>query len=256
MEKGTYVAVSGMVAQERAMNLITNNMANMNTPGYKADRVLFESYLNKSSEAGAEIPSGSEVNSGYLPEKQNDNSYLITSEAYTDYSQGGMRETSNPLDIALDGDGFLAVMTDAGERYVRGGSFVFGPEGELKTSEGHDLINRDGNPIFLDGKSFYLQEDGTITGMNNEELDQLRVVTFADKSVLRKEGSSLVAADNTEFAIQSEAKVKQGYVEASNINPVGEMARMITALRHYNLFQKSIQSHDEMTNKLINDVGK
>jgi flagellar basal-body rod protein FlgG len=245
-----------MVAQERAMNMITNNMANMNTPGFKADRVLFESYLKRSSEAGAEIPSGEDISAGYLPEKQNDNTYLITSEAYTDYSQGGMRETSNPLDIALEGDGFLAVMTDAGERYIRGGSFVFGPDGEIQTAEGHDLLNQDGNPIFLDGKSFYLKDDGTITGMNNEDIDRLRVVTFADKSVLKKEGSSLFVADDTEFAVTSDATVKQGYVEGSNINPVAEMARMITALRHYNLFQKSIQSHDEMTSKLINDVGK
>ncbi|MDH5542367.1 MAG: flagellar basal-body rod protein FlgF [Nitrospinota bacterium] len=256
MDKGSYVAASGSIAQERAMEYISNNMANMNTPGFKADRAIFESYLKDNLKPGAGIGTRAEIASGYLPQSKNDSTYLVASGKFTDFSQGALRQTDSPLDIALEGDGFIALLTPDGEKYTRGGSFTVGREGYLETLDGNVVIDRQNSPIRLDEGAFHIREDGTIAGSNGEDIAQLKVVKFADNEVLKKEGNSLYLAENMENTSWSDAIVKQGFQEGSNINPVSEMAKMITALRQYSTFQKAIQSEDEMNSKLINQVAR
>ena len=256
MDKGSYVAASGSIAQERAMEYISNNMANMNTPGFKADRAVFESYLKDNLKPGSGIGTRGEIASGYLPKSKNDATYLVASGKFTDFSQGAMRQTENPLDFALEGDGFIALLGSDGEKYTRGGSFSVGSEGYLETNSGEVVLDRQDSPIRIDEGGFFVKADGTVTGLNGEEIAQLKIVSFADNEVLKKEGNSTFTTDSTEPISWSKAIVKQGYVEGSNINPVSEMAKMITAMRQYSSFQKAIQSEDEMNSKLINQVAR
>ncbi len=257
MEKGAYVAVSGSMAQERAMDMITNNLANVNTPGFKGDRLLFESFLQKSLQPESGIPTPEQIKNGSLQPGVEDSEYLLGAEGYTDFSQGGLQRTSNPMDIALKGDGFLTILTPDGERYTRGGTFVTGETGELVTKDGYPLLNDKKQPIFVDGGAFSIGDKGLVTGADGEEIANLLLVKFEDRQQLKKEGNNLYSASDTATgSIATDATVKQGYIEGSNINAVREMAKMITALRSYQTFQKAIQSHSEMTTRLINEVGR
>ena len=256
MDKGTYIAVSGSLAQERAMDIISANLANINTDGFKAGRVLFESYLQKSLDPNGTIPSP-EMIKGNAPGSQlPDSAYLVASEGYTDYSQGPLRVTTRQLDIALEGEGFIAVNTPEGEMYTRGGSFQLNLKGELITREGHAVLDIKKKPIMAGLIKFDIDDSGTLLDENNEPFAQIKVVDFPDKSVLEKRGGGLYAAPESAKRQASTALVKQGYMESSNINAVTEMTKMITALRTYEAFQKAIQSHDQMTAKLIAEVTR
>ena len=256
MDKGTYIAVSGSLAQERAMDVIAANLANINTDGFKADRVLFESYLQKSLDPNGGTPTPEMIKEGMPGSQLPDTAYLVASEGYTDYSQGPLRVTTHRLDIALEGDGFIAVNTPEGEMYTRGGSFQINLKGELITKEGHALLDVKKKPIMIGLIKFNIDDSGILLDENDEPFAQIKVVDFPDKSVLEKRGGGLYAAPDSAKRQASTALVKQGYVESSNINAVTEMTKMITALRTYEAFQKAIQSHDQMTAKLIADVTR
>ncbi len=230
------------------MDAISNNLSNINTRGYKADRVLFESYLQKNLATGAtpSVANGS----------TDDAAYIVTSQVYTDFSQGPVQTTSNPLDIALQGEGFFAVQTDEGERYWRGGTLQINQKGELETQSGWPLLDLNKKPIITSLTKMVINNDGTVRNGDNQPIAKIRVVDFKDKSILAKEGNGLFAVSNPEQAVASNALVQQGFVEGSNINPVSEMAKMITALRSYQAYQKAIQSHDEMTGRLLGNVAR
>lgn len=255
MNKGIYVATSGSLAQERAMDIIANNMANMNTAGYKADRMLFQSYLQKANAPGAVIPASNEIKAGVLADKTDDITYMVGSQSYTNYEQGALQKTGNSFDIALDGDGFMAVQTPMGERYIRGGAFKIDSGGDLVTADGYKVSNQNGNPIHVGDEEFSVREDGRVA-VSGGGIEQLKIVNFADRSQLKKAGQGLFVADEKMDTAAPAASVRQGYLEASNINPVVEMTRMITALRTYEAFQKTIHSNDDMTSRLIADVAR
>ena len=256
MDKGTYIAVSGSLAQERAMEVITANLANVTTTGFKADRVLFESYLQKSLDPNGGIPSPEMMKEGMNSSQLPDSAYLVASEGYTDFSQGPLRVTTNPFDIALEGDGFIAVDTKEGERYTRGGSFQANLKGELVTKDGHRVLDVKNKPIVIGLINFNIDDSGILLDENDYPIAQIKVVDFSDKSVLEKRGGSLYAAPASVKPKASTGLVKQGFLEGSNINAVTEMTKMITALRTYEAFQKAIQSHDQMTARLITDVTR
>ncbi|GMT42796.1 MAG: flagellar basal body rod protein FlgG [bacterium] len=255
MDRGAYVAVSGSMAQERAMDVIANNLANINTGGYKADRVLFETYLQKNMSPGANIRSPQDIKSS-SPQPAADSTYIVTSQVYTDFSQGPLRRTDRLFDVALMSDGFIAVETDAGERYWRGGTTQVNQKGELVTPDGYRLLDINKKPVTVGLVKFRITEDGTILNEQNLPITKIRLVDFPDKSTLIKQGSGLYSASDSKKAVQSQASIRQGFTEGSNINPVAEMTRMITALRAYEAFRKSIQSDDEMTARLIGDVAR
>ncbi|MBI5178051.1 MAG: flagellar basal-body rod protein FlgF [Nitrospinae bacterium] len=256
MDKGIYVTTSGSLAQERMMDIITNNLANMNTHGYKADRLLFSSYMQKSLNQPVNPPTPEEIKKGFFTKGGDETAYMMGSQTYTDFSQGALQATSSPFDIALDGDGFIAVQTPEGERYTRGGNFKVSAEGELVTSDGYPVLDEGNATINIGADNFAIQEDGSVVANAKDVLAKIKVVNFPDKGVLQKTGRGLYQTNDAALAEPSTALVKQGYLEGSNINPVVEMTRMITAMRTYEAFQKSIHSHDDMTQRLINDVAK
>jgi len=259
LEKSIYVATSGGMAQERAMEVISNNLANMNTHGFKADRLLFQSYLQKSGqEAASHPPSTKEIKDGYATIGNNDTVYKVGWQNYTDFSQGSLLSTSNPLDVSLDGSGFIAVQTPDGERYTRGGALKLDKNGTLVTSEGYAVLDANGQNINIDANSkpITFMEDGSVNVQDVGPVGRLKIVDFADKNQLEKIGVGLYKAVGDAQPGPSEAFAKQGFLEGSNINPVGEMTRMITGLRAYESFQKVIQSNDEINQRLITDVAR
>ncbi len=257
MEKGLYVAVSGSMAQERAMDVIANNLANVNTPGFKSDNLLFEAYLQESTDPKADLPTTREIDQGYLSKRMHDSTYMIASQSYVDFSQGNLKPTGNMYDISLSGDGFFSVMTPEGERLTRGGTLSVSAEGELTTTGGNPFLDITGKKITVGRDNFTVDEGGSVfSKTDNRFLGKLRIIDFPDKAVLAKRGKNLFESLAPEQAVESKTAVRQGYIEGSNVNPMAEITRMITAVRTYEAYQKSIQTHDEMDSRLINNVGR
>jgi flagellar basal-body rod protein FlgG len=197
-------------------------------------------------------------------------------ELYTVFSQGAMKQTENDFDFALEGDGFLSVQTPAGERYTRNGSFLISSDGWLVTKEG-DLVLGENGPIKLKKNNFVVDEDGVISQnralagddarlvsreenewQETERVDRLKVVDFENRRYLQKQGNSLWKdTEESGPAIipeQNRPKVRQGFLEASNVNPVTAMVEMIEVQRIYEANQKSIQTQDALTGRLVNEV--
>lgn len=270
MHKGMFVAASGFIAAEKRLETITNNLANMNTAGFKADRMVFQSYL-----AGAKgQPPGVSTPGNPNPAYMRHSEYVVPSEQYTDHSAGPIKSTGNPLDLTLDGDGFFAVMTGNGERYMRSGSFHVGPNGELVTANGAIVLNDQNKAIIVGAGMITIGEDGVIRSQTDfdgdpsgdptmddastgRDLGKLKVVDFGKPYTLKKEGGGLYSASDPNEALQArDTKVMQGHLEQSNVNMIMEMTELIKNQRLAETYQKVITEHDNMTDRLIMNVGR
>jgi flagellar basal-body rod protein FlgG len=270
MHKGMYVAASGFIASEKRLETITNNLANMNTAGFKADRMVFQSYL-----AGAKgQPSGVSTPANPNPAYMRQSEFVIPSEQYTDHSAGPVKPTGNPLDLTLTGDGFFAVMTSNGERYARSGSFHVGPNGELVTANGAVVLNDQNRSIIVGSGTINIDENGVIRSQSDSggdpsgdpamndadggrDLGKLKIVDFGKPYTLKKEGGGLFSASDPNEAIKpQDTKVMQGHLEQSNVNMIMEMTELIKNQRLAETYQKVITEHDNMTDRLIVNVGR
>jgi flagellar basal-body rod protein FlgG len=268
MHKGMYVAASGFIASEKRLETITNNLANMNTAGFKADRMVFQSYL-----AGAKgQPSGVSTPANPNPAYMRQSEYVVPAEQYTDHTPGTVKATGNPLDLSLAGDGFFAVMTPNGERYVRSGSFQVGANGELVTANGAIVLNEQNKSIIVGSGTINITENGSITSKNDsrtdpagdpamndsstgQDLGKFKIVDFAKPYTLKKEGGGLYSATDPNEAIKpQDTKVMQGHLEQSNVNMILEMTELIKNQRLVETYQKVITEHDTMTDRLIVNV--
>lgn len=234
---GLYAAGSGAVVQNKRLEIITNNLANMNTVGFKKDVISFRSLLTQ-----AEKSSGMTA-------------LVALSESRTDLAQGSLRETGNSLDLALKGEGFFEVMTDQGVRYTRKGQFVLDGAQQLVTLSG-DTVSGEGGPLILDGANISVGEDGEVS-VDNAVVGKIKVVGFEDAHKLEKESGNLfrnVGGDEN-LVEDSSTGVSQGYLEYSNVNQVQDMVKLIEISRAYESYQKVILSIDESTQKLVNESG-
>lgn len=267
MDKGIYTALSGSIVQERRMDIISNNLANVNSAGYKGDIPVFESYLHQ--QKGANIPAP------VIPGVAS-NEYVVNSNPYIDFSQGPLHETGNELDLALNGDGFFVVDTPDGIRYTRDGNFKIDKEGVLKTQDGYPVLSRGGPKgeyIYINVLSptqqgeVSVSADGTISVIDQFSEDvpiritggyKLKIVDFEKPYLLKKVGNGLYApiSENIAELEAQNTEVKQGFIERSNINIIKEMTSMIEVVRGYESYQKVIQSFDDSTSKLIDEVGR
>lgn len=234
MDKGIYVALSGAVLQERRMEVLTDNLANVNTAGYKGQKPLFEASLSDEFRIR---------NFGRLQ------------DVSTDYTQGILQQTGKKLDFALRGDGFFVVETPNGKGYTRDGSFVSGVNGEVLTREGYQVMGVDG-PLKLSTAD--VKADGVGRLMSNGAVvGELKLATFKDLNVLRREGGVYRALPGAkEQPVSPNTQVEQGYIETSNVNAVKAMTTMIEALRSYETHSKMIQSIDDQTRKAVEEVGR
>lgn len=242
MNSGIYGAISGNMAMMKQLDVLANNLANVNTPGFKKDTISFESVLAASNAQGTE---GSE-----------DSPMLIEEKYSIDYSAGQVKVTDNTFDIALDGDGFFAVNTPQGKAYTRQGNFKIDANSKLVTADGYEVLGG-GSPIIINGGSVSFDEKGKIS-VEGQETGSIDVVDFPKPYALRKIGSALFMPNSSDATPQpaKNTLVKQGYLEGSNVNTLEEMVRMIETTRSSETCQKMIQNYDQMTGKAVNDLGK
>jgi len=241
MENALLIGLSRQMVLERQMDVVANNVANVNTNGYKADSSLFQEYLKTGAHEDNFIGRDRAV------------SYVQDSGTYRDFSQGAMQATSNPLDLAIDGGGFLAVQTAAGERYTRDGGLQINSQGQLVTVAGDPVLGNSG-PIVLQptDHDVNVSPDGTVTvlegnGRTDSIRGKLRLVSFADAQKMLKEGSNLYAAgEGGAPQIDLKSQLRQGFVEKSNVNSVAEMSRMIEVTRAYTQIATLLQQQSDL----------
>jgi flagellar basal-body rod protein FlgF len=272
MSKPLWPAVSGAVARDHQVEVISNNLANANTNGFKRDDVSFKEYLSKNEKLddnGMDLPRGPVKDKDLYPLDGRDQSMVIVSGTNTKFSPGGMKVTDNPLDMALDGPGFFEVATPGGVRYTRAGSFKMAPDGKLVTTDGYPVLASDGQGgngdpagryINLAGREgmVHINESGEIY-MNDEKVAQLSVVEFGETNSIRKVGSLNFENKNPQAnppQVAGKTWVKQGMVEASNVNPVQEISNLIRANRMFEQDLKAMKTVNEMLGKEVNDIAK
>ena len=241
MIKGMYTSASGMLPRIKKQELTAHNIANVSTPGYKRD-MLFTKELTRAEQR--------------LVRTQSDWQKPMVNEVYTDYTSGIFDKTGNPLDLAIDGDGFFTLELADGTRVLtRAGSFTVNNEGFL-AFPGGPLVIGEGGPIEVgDGKVTVSQSgevdvDGSVVG---------RLVPMAVDNIdrLTKMGSSLFAVpEGVELIPVTTATIRQGYLEAANVDIVGEMIDMIVSFRTYEANARALQTQDRSLEHLFNRVGR
>jgi flagellar basal-body rod protein FlgF len=246
MSGGMYLAAAGALVQQLRLEVLANNVANISTIGYKGDRSIFQ------------IPEESEPQTFETPIEgiQTLSPYAPPFSTVIDFSQGAIRPTGNPLDVAINGSGFFSIQTPDGVQYTRQGNFTLNSEGVLITPDGYP-VQGEGGEITLEGGTIEIDLQGNVY-VDGDEVDRLQISDFTNPETLKKAGNGrFVGSDGTIAADRpEESTVSQGYVETANVNPVRAMTEMIETSRAFEAYQKVIQSADEATSKSINDVGK
>jgi len=252
MFKGLSIAASGMLAEMEKQTLIANNLANVDTAGYKKDVAASQSFPSLLMYA---VEGGS--GGGHTLENRQPIGLLGTgvevAETSVDLGQGALKQTENELDFALMGDGFFVLSTPGGERYTRNGSFTLDAQGRLVNQQGYP-VQGEGGAIEIGGGEIQVDGSGNII-VDGQVVDSFKLVSFSGPEVLQKVGQNLFSA-TASGSSASGVQVKQGYLEASNVNAVQEMVEMIVALRAYEANQRIVKSEDQMLDKAVNDVGR
>lgn len=244
-------AVESMSYLVKVQEIMTNNLANASTTGYKQDVNVvgnFGDLLKKNMNAIelTGMDSSAEV-------VVTDNPTLAIKQK-TSFAKGNLARTDIEFDFALDGNGFFTVSTPNGVRYTRNGSFTVDKDGTLKTKDGAVVLGEKG-PIKIQGNKFEVKEDGTIL-VNNQVVDRLLVTDFQDYGSLVKEGATYFKLSRDTQRIPAQTRVLQGFLETSNVNPIKEMVNMVNVLRSFEMSQKVLQSQDEQMKKHIEQVSR
>lgn len=229
MENTLLVGLSRQVALERQLGVVANNIANVNTTGYKSDTAIFEEYLRS--------PAQMDEFTG----RDRRLSFVLDRATAHNFGQGPVEQTGNPLDVSLDGRAFFVVQANGNELYTRNGAFQINAQGQLVTNDGHAVIGTNGPINFQPGdQDISIARDGTITVRegNNTNIDtargKLRLANFEQPQQLQKQGANLFMAPNgVEPQAAVNVGVRQGTIEKANVNGVAEMAKMIEVMRAY-----------------------
>ncbi|HHW68363.1 MAG: flagellar basal-body rod protein FlgF [Epulopiscium sp.] len=251
MIRGLYTSAIGMKTQFEKMDILTNNLANVDTTGYKKDIVVSRSFPEELTKRIQDRKNGFSNNRNIGRMSLG----LYNDQVYTNYTQGTLKQTDDPLNVAIQGKAFFAVgMEDGREVYTRDGSFALDANGMLMTKEGNMVLGQNG-PIRIGQGDVRIDESGNIY-VNDELIDQLRIVEFENPETLSKLGDNLLERTEETTEKNIESRIVQGFLEGSNVNVIREMVDMITATRIYEANQKAIQTHDETLGKAVNDVGR
>lgn len=255
MVKGLYTAHTGMINQQNRLDVITNNLANSATTGYKKEGVTSRAF---DEVMAVKIKDRSEayVNRRIGPMSMG----VMIGETYRDYDQGPFRVTENTYDLALEGDGFFVISftNKAGEQsemYTRDGSFTLTQEGYLVTKDGDYVQGNGGNITVNPNSQVRIDSQGNIFE-NGIQTGQLNIVSVEDTNYLEKYGENMYRLVEGGTVQESDARVHQGYLETSNVNVIKEMVEMITLTRAYEANQKIIQTIDGTLDKSVNTVGR
>ncbi len=258
MLKSIYTPVSGALAQERVLEIISNNLANLNTVGFKGDSVTFEQLLPEPEKKYVDPlpPANYKVDLEKLsPLRGNEVAYVGISGIHRDTTQGPAISTHNPTDFMIEGEGMFAVQTPDGIRYTRSGAFELNSDGVLTTKAGHPVLGIKGN-IFLRSAQFEVNGHGEIY-QDGELVDRLQLYKVADQSALERVGENyfLYGGAPQDLAVQTNPSVRQGFLEGSNVNAIKNLTAMILAHRSFEAYQKAVSNYDQIMEKTSNSIG-
>jgi flagellar basal-body rod protein FlgG len=261
MIKGLYTAATGMTAQQSNIDVISNNIANVNTTGFKQDRAEFQDLMYQSmnyaagaTSADTSNPTGIDVGLG-----------VKLAGVQKNFQQGSIKETGNPLDVAISGKGFFKITTPNGDTaYTRNGEFKLNSEGSIVNGQGYKL-----DPEIVIGSEFTnlsIGEDGRVSAKDgagvDQDLGQITIVDFVNPAGLSPQGGNLylateISGDPVEgtAGLEGLGRLTQGMLEASNVQLVKEMVNLITAQRAYEANSKSISTTDTML-QTVNQLKK
>lgn len=262
MIRGIYTSGWSMIANSKKLDVITNNLANVNTAAFKKDTVVFQSFpellAQRINDTRSPLNPGAGIGNMSLG---ND-----IGEIYTYYTPGQFTQTNDKFDLAISDDntgesitpGFFTIgVMDAEsntlkEYYTKNGSFVLNSNNQLVTKDGNPVLGENGIITLATG-DFTVDDKGNIV-QNGQIVDRLKLAQFSDPTMLRKFGDGLVENDGSEMTAFG-GNILQGYTEQSNVNVVAEMVDMITVMRAYEANQKILQAQDSTLEKAVNEVG-
>lgn len=237
MENTGYVALSLATGLQNKMELIANNIANVNTNGFKSSNMKFKEYVFDAS-------------------NQKSLSMVEDYGNYRNFSPGSIESTGNPLDVALIGNGFMAVMTPTGEKYTRNGAMQLDTKGQLVSSAGDVIADTGGKPITIPAGATDISiiQDGTVSA-DGQAVGRLKVVKFEDPQQLSPVGNSLFTTTQTGTPDDA-TSITQGAVEGSNVNSVIEMTNMIEVMRKYESVARILQTEHDSQTSMIQRIAK
>jgi flagellar basal-body rod protein FlgF len=236
MNNTSYIALSNQMALQLQMDVLANNVANASTPSYKAQSLLFSEYLS--------------------PQPGQPVSFVVTPGTVRDTRQGPLTQTGNPLDIALEGNGYFAVQTPAGVQYTRNGHLQLDAQGELVTSQGYQVLTAAGQPITLPANSGAptIGADGSVSTRQGS-VGQIGIVTFDQPQALAAAEGGLYVTDQAPQPATN-TKMSQGMIEESNVQPIIAMTRLMSASRAFGAAQDLVNMQSNLELNAINQLGK
>ena len=233
MENPGYITLSRQMVLRRQMDVIANNLANLNTPGYKGEAMLFVEHLKRTLDN----------------EKI---SFVQDIAVVRNLSDGPMTRTGNQLDLSIRGEGYFVVETDEGERYTRAGNFTLDDSGQIATAQGHPVLGDGGAPIVIPPGSdgITITADGSVNA-GEKQVGRIQVVSFENEHALRKLKDGLYDAGNQDPKPLEEVEIQQGMLEDSNVSGVLEMTKMINTVRSYQAAAKIAEDEHQRQRKAI-----
>jgi len=260
MLRNVYAPLSGGKAMEKQIEILANNVANANTAGFKEDFLTFASdEANPWPSYGPNVlppaPFATDMSALY-PLHGNEMQYSVVSGQETNFEQGGLRQTGNPLHVGIQGEGFFKVLTPFGERFTRDGGFSIGNDGTLVQSQGFMVMGEKGPLQGLKGSSLRILGGGEVY-VDDEFVGKIQMTNFEDKNLLQKIGQNLYVHDGGEENFKPfQGELTQGSLESSNTNAVKAMTDLIIAHRNYEAMQKTLKAHDDSMQITSNKIGE
>lgn len=235
-------AASGMRSRMEALDLLANNIANASAPGFKADREFYGLYVSaEAADSSAGVPTS-------LP---------VVERNWTDFTQGTLIPSNNPLDLAINGKGFFVASSPSGPVFTRMGGFRLSAQGELETADGYQVRGQDGKTMHLDpAKSIEVAPDGVIH-QDGQPAGQIAVVNFKDPSALTKRGQMYFSSDTTTNPpIPATADLQQGRLESANAHPAESAVHLVGVMRQFEMLQRAVSLGAEMNRHAIEEVAR
>jgi flagellar basal-body rod protein FlgF len=246
MNLASNVAVSRLVAAQRAMDITADNLANVDTPGYKSEHVLFTDWLSRQAgPLGGSSAGAGEASVAYVQDRA----------TWRDQTAGTLTHTGNPFDLALTKDGYFTVTTPAGPRLTRNGRFGLMPDGTLSDLSGNAVLDTAGQPIKLapTDTAVTIAGDGTVSSLESGQIGKIGVVQPGDPMRVTAEGGTLFRADVPTTQVTSPGML-QGAVESSNVQPVLEVTRMMDGLRQFQFVSEMVQAENDRQQSAIDKL--
>ena len=242
MDNATTIALSRLSAQSRAMDMIAGNLANMSTPGFRAERMVFSDWLSAQSNTT-------------MPRGDRQLAYTQDRATYRDQAEGTLTQTGNPLDLALSGDGFFTVRTAAGTRLTRAGRFTLQATGTITDEAGNALLDTNNQPMTVSAADTKLTvtADGAISSQNGP-IGKIAIVKPNDLNRMTAEGGRLFRADVPTTPVGA-PRIVQGAVEDSNVQPVAELVRMMSTERDFQFVTQFVEAEGQRHQSAIDKIA-